>query len=372
MPLLARLLECARATGDNCGSRSFWGLYFCWTDQAVRRLTCITTLHLPMTLSNTKTPDTVVPSVLLANPRGFCAGVNRAIAIVEQVLKQRGAPIYVRNDVVHNRYVVESLRRRGVVFVGDIDEIPPGAVCIFSAHGVSRSVQDAAVAAQLQVYDATCPLVTKVHVEVAKYARRGYDCILIGHSGHPEVEGTMGQFDGGGSMYLVENEADARSVQVNQPDRLACATQTTLSVSDTAAILNILSTRFPDLHLPRRSDICYATQNRQDAVIALAEHCDLILVVGSPNSSNSNRLRELASARGARTFMLDDPQQLQREWLQGHRCIGVTAGASAPELLVQRVVEQLAKWGVDSVRELTGIVEDVEFVLPSSLKETGP
>jgi 4-hydroxy-3-methylbut-2-enyl diphosphate reductase len=307
--------------------------------------------------------------LLLANPRGFCAGVDRAIDIVERALDRFGAPIHVRHEVVHNKYVVDGLRRRGAVFVEEIDEVPAGATLIFSAHGVSRAVRDAAEQRGLRVFDATCPLVTKVHIEVAAHAREGRDCILIGHRGHPEVEGTMGQYRGGqGRIYLVEDEADARVLEVGQPGKLAYVTQTTLSMDDTARIIAVLRERFPAISGPRRDDICYATQNRQDAVKQLALECQLVLVVGSPNSSNSNRLRELAERCGSRAHLIDSAAQIDPDWLSGTSHVGLTAGASAPEELVREVIARLAELGVSAVIEGAGIREDIRFSLPAGLR----
>ena len=307
--------------------------------------------------------------LLLANPRGFCAGVDRAIDIVERALDRFGAPIHVRHEVVHNKYVVDGLRRRGAVFVEEIDEVPAGATLIFSAHGVSRAVRDAAEQRGLRVFDATCPLVTKVHIEVAAHAREGRDCILIGHRGHPEVEGTMGQYRGGqGRIYLVEDEADARELEVGQPGKLAYVTQTTLSMDDTARIIAVLRERFPAISGPRRDDICYATQNRQDAVKQLALECQLVLVVGSPNSSNSNRLRELAERCGSRAHLIDSAAQIDPDWLAGTYHVGLTAGASAPEELVREVIARLAELGVSAVIEGAGIREDIRFSLPAGLR----
>lgn len=285
----------------------------------------------------------------LANPRGFCAGVDRAIDIVERALAAFGPPVYVRHEVVHNRTVVEDLRARGARFVDELEEVPDNAVVIFSAHGVPRWVQDAAAARQLKVFDATCPLVTKVHMEVMKFSRQGRECILIGHAGHPEVEGTLGQFDRsqGGEMYLVEDEEDVAQLVVKDPEALSFVTQTTLSVDDTAKVIDALRTRFPAIEGPRKDDICYATQNRQDAVRTLAALADVVLVVGSANSSNSNRLRELAERQGARAFLLDGPDGLELPWFTGARAIGVTAGASAPEAVVQGVIAQLRAWGAE-------------------------
>jgi 4-hydroxy-3-methylbut-2-enyl diphosphate reductase len=309
-------------------------------------------------------------AVELANPRGFCAGVDRAIEIVGRALDAFGAPIYVRHEVVHNRTVVGELRERGAVFVDELHEVPDDAVVIFSAHGVSRAVQDEARGRGLQVFDATCPLVTKVHVEVARYARQGRECILIGHAGHPEVEGTMGQFDGraGGAMYLVETEDDVARLEVQDPSRLAFVTQTTLSMDDTARIIDALRTRFPEIEGPRKDDICYATQNRQDAVRTLARTCELVLVVGSVNSSNSNRLRELAEREGAAARLVDGPEDLDPAWFEGVGRIGVTAGASAPESLVEGVVARLRAWGGDAAVERDGRPENVQFSLPRELR----
>jgi 4-hydroxy-3-methylbut-2-enyl diphosphate reductase len=306
----------------------------------------------------------------LANPRGFCAGVDRAIDIVERALAAFGPPVYVRHEVVHNRIVVEDLRARGARFVDELEEVPDNAVVIFSAHGVPRWVQDAAAARQLKVFDATCPLVTKVHMEVMKFSRQGRECILIGHAGHPEVEGTLGQFDRsqGGEMYLVEDEEDVAQLVVKDPEALSFVTQTTLSVDDTAKVIDALRTRFPAIEGPRKDDICYATQNRQDAVRTLAALADVVLVVGSANSSNSNRLRELAERQGARAFLLDGPDGLELPWFTGARAIGVTAGASAPEAVVQGVIAQLRAWGAEGAEELAGTPETITFSLPKELR----
>jgi 4-hydroxy-3-methylbut-2-enyl diphosphate reductase len=304
--------------------------------------------------------------VILANPRGFCAGVDRAIEIVEQALTRFGAPIYVRHEVVHNRFVVENLRAKGAVFVEELDEVPDGATVIFSAHGVSQAVRQAAAARGLTVFDATCPLVTKVHVEVARQRRQGTEVVLIGHAGHPEVEGTLGQAADG--MYLVETVEDVARLTVRDPGNLSYATQTTLSLDDTARIVAALRARFPQIHGPKKDDICYATQNRQDAVRALARQCQVVLVVGSANSSNSNRLREVAEAQGARAWMIDGPDDIQQEWLAGADTVGLTAGASAPEVLVQRVVERLRTWGAETVSEQAGVLESVEFPVPRELR----
>jgi 4-hydroxy-3-methylbut-2-en-1-yl diphosphate reductase len=308
--------------------------------------------------------------ILLANPRGFCAGVDRAIDIVERALELFGPPIYVRHEVVHNRHVVDRLRRLGAVFVEELDEVPSGATVIFSAHGVSRSVEKAAEGRGLRVFDATCPLVTKVHMEVQRYAREGRDVILIGHQGHPEVEGTMGRFDAsfGGRIWLIENVKDVERLQVRDPERLAFVTQTTLSVDDTAEIVGALRRHFPKLATPRKEDICYATQNRQDAVKKLLEQCDALIVVGSPTSSNSNRLRELADRAGVPGYLVDGPNDLRREWFEGKQSVGVTAGASAPELLVQQVVERLRSWGGELPHEVIGREEHVVFGLPRELR----
>lgn len=303
--------------------------------------------------------------VLLANPRGFCAGVDRAIAIVEQALDRFGAPIYVRHEVVHNRVVVDDLRRKGAIFVETLDDVPDGATVIFSAHGVARSVRAKAAARGLRVFDATCPLVTKVHVEIAKMHAEGREIVMIGHAGHPEVEGTMGQCERG--VYLVETVDDVAKLAVRDPARLAYVTQTTLSVDDAAAIVTALRVRFPAIIGPRKDDICYATQNRQDAVKALSAAVDVVVVVGSPSSSNSNRLREVAAQHGARAYMVDDPQALEPSWFTGQPRVGVTAGASAPERLVQEVVARMRALGADSVTELSGVVERIVFPLPKAL-----
>ncbi|MGE3501028.1 MAG: 4-hydroxy-3-methylbut-2-enyl diphosphate reductase [Porticoccaceae bacterium] len=307
--------------------------------------------------------------LLLANPRGFCAGVDRAIEIVERALDRFGAPIHVRHEVVHNKYVVDSLRQRGAIFVEELDEVPADGTVIFSAHGVSQTVREEAGARGLRVFDATCPLVTKVHLEVAACARDGRDCVLIGHRGHPEVEGTMGQYRSArGMIYLVEDEADARSLEVAQPGNLAYVTQTTLSMDDTARIVAILQARFPAIDGPRKDDICYATQNRQDAVKQLALECELVLVVGSPNSSNSTRLKELAERCGARAHLIDGAAEIDPLWLAGVTSIGLTAGASAPEKLVGDVVARLTELGVDQVSEGAGSREGIRFSLPPGLR----
>lgn len=308
--------------------------------------------------------------IILANPRGFCAGVDRAIAIVDRALEVFGPPIYVRHEVVHNRFVVDNLRERGAVFVEELDQVPDGSLVIFSAHGVSRQVQEEAARRGLKVFDATCPLVTKVHIEVARYAREGIDAILIGHAGHPEVEGTMGQYDGqaGGTIYLVEDEADVAALQVRDTERLAFVTQTTLSMDDTAKVIDALRARFPAIIGPRKDDICYATQNRQDAVRDLAAQAEVILVVGSPNSSNSNRLRELAEREGRRAYLIDNASQMQRSWFDQAERVGVTAGASAPEVLILQVIDQLQAWGGEAPQELAGREENITFSLPRELR----
>ena len=312
------------------------------------------------------TATTTKPSmkVTLANPRGFCAGVDRAILIVERALAKYGAPIYVRHEVVHNRFVVDNLRQQGAVFVDDLDQIPPNATVIFSAHGVSRAVRRDAEQRSLNVFDATCPLVTKVHIEVRQYRKRGFEIILIGHAGHPEVEGTMGQADGG--IHLIESEDDVAALTVDRPEQLAFVSQTTLSMDDTARIIQALRNRFPNIIGPRKDDICYATQNRQDAVKKLAQQCDIVFVVGSPNSSNSNRLREIARQCGVPAYLIDGAAQIKPEWLIGKQCAGVTAGASAPESLVARVVEQLG--ATTRAIELDGPAENISFSLPAKLK----
>jgi len=311
-------------------------------------------------------------SIQLANPRGFCAGVDRAIEIVNRALDVFGPPIYVRHEVVHNRFVVEALRDRGARFVDELDEVPDDVIVIFSAHGVSQAVQAEAERRNLKVFDATCPLVTKVHMEVLRYARLGQECILIGHAGHPEVEGTMGRYDDrhGGKIYLVESEADAALLEVKDPDHLAYVTQTTLSMDDTAKVINALRERFPNISGPRKDDICYATQNRQDAVKTLAQSSELVLVVGSPNSSNSNRLRELAERMGSKAYLIDGVDDLKMEWLEGVNRIGITAGASAPEVLVKDVIQQLKEWGADLPIELAGRPENVTFSMPKELRLT--
>ena len=309
--------------------------------------------------------DDLAPQVLLAQPRGFCAGVDRAIEIVERALAQFGAPIYVRHEIVHNDHVVGALRAKGAVFIDELHQVPAGATLVFSAHGVSRAVRDEADARGFRVFDATCPLVTKVHVEVAKMRREGRDVVMVGHAGHPEVEGTMGQADDG--IHLVETVEDVARLQVSDPERLAYVTQTTLSVDDCRAIIDALKARFPAITEPKKQDICYATQNRQDAVKFMAPQCDLVLVIGSPSSSNSNRLREVAAKMGREARLIGSADELDPAWLVGRRRIGVTAGASAPERLVQALVERLRVLGVARVRTLEGIEEHVQFPLPRGL-----
>ncbi len=309
--------------------------------------------------------------IKLANPRGFCAGVDRAIEIVNRSLDAFGPPIYVRHEVVHNRYVVDTLRERGAVFVEELHEVPDDVIVIFSAHGVSRAVQEEADRRGLKVFDATCPLVTKVHLEVLRYARRGQECVLIGHQGHPEVEGTLGRYDTthGGAMYLVEDENDVARLEVNDPSRLAFVTQTTLSMDDTARVIDALRAKFPEIEGPRKDDICYATQNRQDAVRELAAGCDLVLVVGSPNSSNSNRLRELSERVGTPAYLIDSAEQIDTAWLEGVSAVGVTAGASAPDVLVQGVIQRLQELGAEAPEELDGLAETITFSMPRELRE---
>ncbi len=311
--------------------------------------------------------------ILLANPRGFCAGVDRAIEIVERALERLPAPIYVRHEVVHNRFVVDGLRQKGAIFIEEVDEVPEGATVIFSAHGVSQEVRRRAEQRRLTVFDATCPLVTKVHIEVARYAREAREVVLIGHAGHPEVEGTMGQFDTsfGGSIYLVETPQDVDKLAIKNPAHMAYVTQTTLSMDDTAKVIDALRQRFPQILGPRKDDICYATQNRQDAVKELSTRCDALLVVGSRNSSNSNRLREIADQRGIPGYLIDGPADIQPDWLEGKQRIGVTAGASAPEILVQQVVARLKELGGREAQELKGREEKITFSLPRSLQRAG-
>jgi 4-hydroxy-3-methylbut-2-enyl diphosphate reductase len=309
--------------------------------------------------------NALVEEIVLAEPRGFCAGVDRAIEIVERALKKYGAPIYVRHEIVHNTYVVDDLKARGAIFIEDLADVPPGATLVFSAHGVSQAVRVEAAQRGFSVFDATCPLVTKVHMEVAKLHKEGYDFIMIGHKGHPEVEGTMGQLTEG--IYLVEDLADVERVQVAQSDRLAVVTQTTLSVDDAAEILAAVKRRFPNVRQPKQQDICYATQNRQDAVKVLAPTVDILIVVGSPTSSNSNRLRELAQRLGTDAYMVDSPDDLKPAWFDGKRSVGLTAGASAPEILVRQVIAQLRAFGAVTVRSVPGVEETVHFPLPMGL-----
>ncbi len=316
------------------------------------------------------TTDSQDIQVVLANPRGFCAGVDRAIDIVERALELFGAPIYVRHEVVHNKFVVDGLRNKGAVFVDELDEVPDDATVIFSAHGVSKKVREEAARRKLKVFDATCPLVTKVHLEVARFSKAGQECILIGHAGHPEVEGTMGQFDTsqGGKMYLVETVDDVNNLQVNDASHLSYVTQTTLSMDDTASVIAALRQRFPEIQGPKKDDICYATQNRQDAVKKLAEETDLVLVVGSPNSSNSNRLKEVAERIGTEAHLIDNEREIDRQWLQGKKRIGLTAGASAPAELVENVIGQLREWGIHTVSNQKGKQENIVFSLPKQLQ----
>lgn len=311
--------------------------------------------------------------ILLANPRGFCAGVDRAIEIVDHALDAFGAPIYVRHEVVHNRFVVENLKQRGAIFVDELHEVPDSNTVIFSAHGVSQAVKEEAENRDLRVFDATCPLVTKVHLQVARHCRNGFEVILLGHKGHPEVEGTMGQYHCAEAtgIYLVETVGDVPNLDVRSPDKLAFVTQTTLSMDDTAEIISALRKRFPQIQGPKKDDICYATQSRQDAVKRLAEECDVVLVVGSPNSSNSNRLKEIAEKLGKAAWLVDGPSDLRQEWLQGVNIIGLTAGASAPEVLVEQVLNQLKAWGAKEAEEDGGIPEDVTFPLPKILQQSG-
>ncbi len=303
--------------------------------------------------------------IVLANPRGFCAGVDRAIIIVEQALEKFGAPIYVRNEVVHNKFVVDELRAKGAIFVHHLDEIPTGSTVIFSAHGVSKAIRAEAETRGLTAFDATCPLVTKVHIEVAKMRKAGLEIVMIGHKGHPEVEGTMGQSKEG--MYLVETPEDVAHLNVKDAEKLAFVTQTTLSMDDAALVINALQTKFPNIHAPKSDDICYATQNRQDAVKIMAKDCDLVIIVGSPNSSNSNRLREVAQNQGVEAYMVDNASYLKAEWLLGKKKIGVSAGASAPDILVKEVILKLQAFGANDVQELHGVVESVVFQLPKNL-----
>ncbi|PHS66121.1 MAG: 4-hydroxy-3-methylbut-2-enyl diphosphate reductase [Thalassobium sp.] len=308
--------------------------------------------------------------IKLANPRGFCAGVDRAIDIVNRALDLFEPPIYVRHEVVHNKFVVNGLRERGAIFVDELDEVPDNSIVIFSAHGVSQAVRKTAEDRGLRVFDATCPLVTKVHLEVSRYSADGSECILIGHKGHPEVEGTMGQYDyaQGGHIYLVEDEDDVAALEVNNPDMLSYVTQTTLSMDDTARVIDALRVKFPNIQGPRKDDICYATQNRQDAVKNLAADCDLLLVVGSPNSSNSNRLRELGERMGAKAYLIDNAAEIQSQWLDNVKAVGITAGASAPEVLVREVVNKLVALGGEAPQEMQGRPENVVFSLPKELR----
>lgn len=310
--------------------------------------------------------------IKLANPRGFCAGVDRAIEIVNRALEAFEPPIYVRHEVVHNKFVVNDLKERGAIFVDELHEVPDDTIVIFSAHGVSKAVQDEADRRGLKVFDATCPLVTKVHLEVLRYSKQGQECILIGHQGHPEVEGTMGRYDtsGGGSIYLVENEADVASLEVRDPSQLAFVTQTTLSMDDTARVIDALRAKFPEIQGPKKDDICYATQNRQDAVKQLATECDLVLVVGSPNSSNSNRLRELSERMNTQAYLIDNASEIDPDWLEGEPKIGITAGASAPAILVQQVIDRLKELGAAEPVELDGREENVVFSIPKELRLT--
>lgn len=325
--------------------------------------------------SQTQTSPNVAPNIVLANPRGFCAGVDRAIIIVEQALEKFGAPIYVRNEVVHNKFVVDELRAKGAIFVEELDVIPVGSTVIFSAHGVSKAIRAEAESRGLKAFDATCPLVTKVHIEVAKMRKLGMEIIMIGHKGHPEVEGTMGQVDADEpedsslAMYLVETPEDVANLTVKNPEKLAFVTQTTLSMDDAALVINALVNKFPNIHAPKSDDICYATQNRQDAVKIMAKDCDLVIIVGSPNSSNSNRLREVAQNQGVEAYMVDNATYLKPEWLVGKKKVGVSAGASAPEVLVKEVIAKLQTLGAANVSELQGVIESVVFQLPKNLTQ---
>ena len=318
------------------------------------------------TPSSTANPVVLPQEILLAEPRGFCAGVDRALEIVERALTKFGAPIYVRHEIVHNTYVVNDLKTKGAIFIEDLNDVPTGATLIFSAHGVSRAVQDEAVARGFQIFDATCPLVTKVHVEVAKLHKEGYEFIMIGHKGHPEVEGTMGQLDSG--IHLVEDVADVARVQPLQTAKLAVVTQTTLSMDDAAEVAAAIKARFPQVREPKQQDICYATQNRQDAVKVMSPQVDVLIVVGSPTSSNSNRLREVALKLGTASYMVDSAEELQSEWFEGRQRVGLTAGASAPEILVRQVIDRIKALGAVSVRKMAGIEETVKFPLPKGLR----
>ncbi len=307
--------------------------------------------------------------ILLANPRGFCAGVDRAIEIVERALDTLGAPIYVKHEVVHNKFVVDGLRKRGAIFIEDLTEVPEGETLIYSAHGVSQAVRQQAKQRGFKIFDATCPLVTKVHMEVTRYGRHEMECILIGHAGHPEVEGTMGQYDNDDAgIYLVENVEDVATLAVKNPEQLAYVTQTTLSMDDTSKVIDALRQKFPKIQGPKKDDICYATQNRQDAVKTLAEQSDVVLVVGSVASSNSNRLRELAERMGCQAYLVDGAQDLKREWFNDNTTIGITAGASAPEILVKEVINHLKSWGATTADEVKGVEETITFALPKSLR----
>jgi 4-hydroxy-3-methylbut-2-enyl diphosphate reductase len=319
--------------------------------------------------TDASTPTPSLREVVLAEPRGFCAGVDRAIEIVERALLKFGAPIYVRHEIVHNTYVVNDLRSKGAIFIEDLAEVPPGSTLIFSAHGVSKAVQAEARQRGFEIFDATCPLVTKVHVEVAKLSREGYEFIMIGHKGHPEVEGTMGQLSDG--IHLVEDVSDVARVQLKQTDKVAVVTQTTLSVDDAAEIAAAVKARFPKVREPKKQDICYATQNRQDAIKLISPQVDVVIVVGSPTSSNSNRLSELARKLGVDAYMVDSPDELQAQWLEGKARVGLTAGASAPEILVQQVIDRVRRLGAVSVRKMDGIVETTQFPLPKGLKLEG-
>ncbi len=321
-------------------------------------------------MSNNAIAATDLMNINLANPRGFCAGVDRAIDIVNRALDIFGAPIYVRHEVVHNKFVVDNLRQRGAIFVDELAEVPDDVIVIFSAHGVSQAVRNEANQRGLKVFDATCPLVTKVHMEVSKFSKTGRECVLIGHKGHPEVEGTMGQYDrsNGGDIYLVEDEAQVELLKVNAPQSLSFVTQTTLSMDDTAKVIAALRKRFPSIEGPKNDDICYATQNRQDAVKTLADKCDIVLVVGSPNSSNSNRLRELAERMGTEAHLVDNAEQVEAIWFKGKKSVGVTAGASAPDVLVQNVIDRVQALGASSPVELDGTPENITFTLPKELR----
>lgn len=318
-------------------------------------------------MSNSKS---IMQEILLANPRGFCAGVDRAIDIVDRALELFGAPIYVKHEVVHNKFVVDELRNKGAVFVEELDEIPDDSTVIFSAHGVSQAVRKEANQRSLRVFDATCPLVTKVHMEVTRFSKAGHECILIGHAGHPEVEGTMGQFDieDGGHMYLVEDVDDVNDLVIDNPEHLSYVSQTTLSMDDTANVIKALRDRFPNIHGPKKDDICYATQNRQDAVKKLAKETDVVLVVGSPNSSNSNRLKEVAERIGTPAYLIDNETEINRDWLEGKKKIGLTAGASAPAELVENVIAKLREWGISKITNQDGKQENIVFSLPKDLQ----